>query len=302
MTTTAIKRNTSPEKGVLDYILPRNPVTRNREFRLVPKSVERTLGSYLYPSMIASQGGYYSKHDYHHLVEKVGKKIAQRSDRSDLSFQFSVIDSSQLNAWCLPGGKIAFYRGIIEKLKIEKGSLGVGSFSLEEKIAAVMGHEITHACARHSARSLEFTAVLYAIFSTLHYVLKIFISNKEAELQKNNPSAKNSILNKADELTLAKTVDQAFDALYNTLFSLLQKHGSRQHEFEADKYGMVYLKRAGYDPKVAIWLQKFFAKQHPSENGILDKILHLFSSHPTSEERVKENIKTLELIRQGRLK
>ena len=64
---------------------------------------------------------------------------------------------------------------------------------------------------------------------------------------------------------------------------------------------MVYLKRAGYDPRAALWLQKFFAKQHPSEGTFLEKILHLFSTHPTSEERFKKNTETLELIEQGEL-
>ncbi len=298
-----INQPNSTEKSYLDSILPKNPVTNKREFRLVPKSFERTLGSFLYPGMIASGGGYYNKHNYHRIVEKVGEKIAQRSDRSDLSFQFSVIDSGILNAWCLPGGKVAFYRGLIEKMKAEESSLGIGFFSLEEKIAAVMSHEITHACARHGARNLEFAAFLYALFSALEYALTFFISNTEKELAKTQENhKKTSPFDKRDQLALAKIVSGLFEPLYKTVFKLLQQHGSRQHELEADKYGMVYLKRSGYDPKVALWLQKFFAKQHPSEDGILAKILHLFSSHPTSEERLKENTKTLKLIETGKLK
>jgi beta-barrel assembly-enhancing protease len=288
-------------KGVLDYIFPKNPVTHNREIRLVPSSVERTIGSYLYPSMIDSQGGYYSKHGYDTLVEKVGKRLAEQSDRSHLHFQFNVIDSSKVNAWALPGGKIAFYRGLIQKMDAEKDTFGIGSFTLEEKLAAVGGHEIVHACARHSAKGLEFTMVLYILLSGLQYTIGIFIQNKQKELENQKESGQKPLMNHEQQLAIAQMVNLAFHKAYNTIFNLLQCHNTRQHEFEADRYGMVYLKRAGYDPKAAIWLQKFFAKQHPSEGTFLEKLLHLFSTHPTSEERLKENEKTLEMIEQGQL-
>ncbi len=290
--------------GYLDYVLPRNPVTKEREFRLVPEAVELALGSYLYSGMISSEGGYYSKHNYQGLIEKVGKRIAPHTDRPELPFQYTVIDSSQLNAWCLPAGKVAFYRGIIERMEHEKDTFGVGHFSLEEKIAAVMGHEVTHACARHSARNLEFVAFLYAVVATLQYALSIFIANTEEDLKKEKPNQlKARPLNDSqNQLALAKTVDVIFTHSYGIILKLLQTHGSRQKEFEADKYGMVYLQRAGYNPKVALWLQKFLEKQRPSDDSFFESIMHLFASHPSSKERYEENCKTLEQIKKGQLK
>jgi len=292
---------TSP--GVLDYILPRNPVTQYREFRLVPESIELALGKYLYPSMMDSQGGQSINSKYHDILTTVGKRIARHTDRRDLPFEFSVVDSSVLNAWCIPGGKIAFYRGLIERMEAETDTFGVGKFTLEEKIAAVMSHEETHACARHSARSLEFVVFLTAAFKVFQYGLSFFIANTEKELDRARAHQPNiNLSHQHAMLGIAKTANFLFHSAYDLFFKLLQTHGSRQHELEADRYGMLYLQRAGYNPKVAVWLQEFFAKQRPDDNTFLDKVIHLFSSHPTSKERAALNRKTLEDLTQGLLK
>ena len=306
MTVRTIAQQAAPTEGFLDYFLPRNPVTQSRELRLVPQSVELALGKYLYPVMVESKGGRCYTKNYQELVETVGKRLAKHTDRSDLPFEFTVIDSSVVNAWCIAGGKIAFYRGLIEKLEREDNTFGVGHFTLEEKIAAVMAHEETHACARHTARSLEFAVFLTAAFKVLQYALSFFIAKTEEEIKqekaKSEDPYKNNLSNKHAMLGVARTVDTLFDYSYNLIFKLLQTHGSRQHELEADRYGMLYLKRAGYNPKTAIWLQEFFAKQHPHDGGFLDCVMNLFSTHPTSEERAALNRKTFEDLNKGLLK
>jgi len=296
-----IQHNASKEdSSCLDNILPRNPVTHKREFRIIPESFERALGNALYPTMINSQGGHYNKKNYEETVTKIGKTLIPICDRPKLDWQFSVIDSNQLNAWCLPNGKIAFYRGIIERMDQEKSDLGVGQFTLEQKIAAVMGHEMTHACARHSAKSLEFGGLLFIISKVLHCALYIFIAKTENEIQKNPRDPETQ--KKRSTATLAKVVHEIFKRVDGLILQLMVSHGSRKRELEADRYGMVYLHRAGYDPKAAIWLQRFFAKEHPKADNCFGKILGLFRSHPYSEDRVKANEETLKLIQEGKLK
>src|SRR5207249_11142306 len=71
--------------------------------------------------------------------QSVGRRIAQVADRPDFRWEFAVIDDKQVNAFCLPGGKVAVYTGILPVAQTTTG------------LAVVLGHEIAHALARHGA-------------------------------------------------------------------------------------------------------------------------------------------------------
>jgi beta-barrel assembly-enhancing protease len=274
---------------ILDAFAPRNPVNKHREIRIVPLSIEIAIGTLLYSGMVNSLGGHYNDNDYETLVNQAGNKLAKASDRPELPFQFSVIKSNVLNAWCAPGGKVAFYKGLIDRMDKEKDSFGVGHFTLEEKIAAVLGHEITHAAARHSARGIELSILLFTVSKTIEVALHIFLAGKMNDKDIGSPGRRN------DPLLIG--MDWVFARVNALIFKLIQLHSTRGNEYEADKYGMVYLKRAGYDPKAAIWVQKFFAKEQPKTHyTLIDKAIHVLSSHPHSEDRAKRNEKTLEEI------
>ncbi len=230
-------------------------------------------------------------------MKVAGEKLTKEKvcDRPDLPWQFSVIDSNTINAWCLPGGKIGFYKGLIERMDQEKDDFGVGHFSLEAKVAAALGHEITHAAARHTARGIELTVLLLTITKTIQIALHCFLASKMNGKNVGSPNEEDN--------SLIIGVDWVFARLNVLIMQLLQLHSSRSHEYEADKFGMVYLQRAGYNPKVAIWLQKFMAKEDPETGySCIDKMMNLFSTHPHPEDRVKANEKTLEEINQGILK
>lgn len=287
---------------VVDKIAPRNCVTKQRQvFSVIPESIEIGLGSWLYPQMINSQGGEYLRHGFNNDVDRIGTRLCAHSDRPNLPYQFKVIDSNILNAWCLPGGKIAFYKGLILKMDQEMSDFGLGAhFTLEDKIAGVMSHEITHAAARHSARSLEFGAFITGVLLTSQAFLKIFIRNSEETLRNNpeHPEARNLQLN----VRIARIIDSVFNVFYDSIYHLITSCAGRHKELEADKYGMVLLKRSGYDPRVGIWVQEFFAKQHPKTHiGWVDYITHIISSHPHAEDRAAINRKTLEEINSGLL-
>ncbi|HSW86314.1 MAG TPA: hypothetical protein VLG49_02320, partial [Rhabdochlamydiaceae bacterium] len=89
---------------IVNTVLPKNPVHKHREFRLVPLPIEIAFGKHLYRSMVNSHGGHYNKRNYEGLMKVAGAKLSKVSDRPDLPWQFSVIDSNTINAWCLPGG------------------------------------------------------------------------------------------------------------------------------------------------------------------------------------------------------
>src|SRR5690606_41279677 len=83
-------------------------------------------------------------------IQRVGQKLAAVSDQPELPYEFVIINSSIPNAWALPSGKIAINRGLLTALKDEA------------QLAAVLGHEVVHAAARHSAQRLQHGLILNA--------------------------------------------------------------------------------------------------------------------------------------------
>jgi len=121
-----------------------NPVTGGRELGLVSTQQEIAIGEENYGPMQQSQGGRMVVDPaLSAYVDEVGQRLVEVSDRSDLPYEFVVLNNGVPNAWALPGGKIAVNRGLL----VELGS--------EAELAAVLGHEIVHSAARHGAQSME---------------------------------------------------------------------------------------------------------------------------------------------------
>jgi predicted Zn-dependent protease len=212
---------------------------------LVSGEQELAMGLQNYVPMQQSQGGTYNVDPaLTAYVESVGHKLAAVSDVK-LPYEFVVLNNSVPNAWALPGGKIAINRGLLTEL------------NSEAELAAVLGHEIVHAAARHSAQQMSRGMMTQG-------------------------------------LVLATTV-AANDSGYGDLAAMgaglagqltLSRYG-RDAELESDKYGMRYMSKAGYDPQGAVTLQETFVRL--SEGREQDWVSGLFASHPPSQERVKEN-------------
>ncbi len=226
-----------------------NPATGKKEFQFVSDKKEIKMGEQNYPYGQQSSGGLFI-HDAElsRYVQSVGQKLAPFSNRPNLPYEFKIVNHSVPNAWAMPGGKIVINRGLLIQLESEA------------ELAAVLGHEITHAALRHGAKSMERAMVITASMVAAN----IFIQ------QNNNTLQKQAVLGTA-----------ALSAM------LLQTKYSRNAELEADKYGMDYMVKAGYDPAGAVQLQALFMK-------MLDKksphwVEGLFASHPPSKERLKQN-------------
>ena len=120
-----------------------NPVTGENQLILVSEAQELQMGAQAYAPTKQSQGGEYDVDpELTRYVQNVGNRLAAVSDRQ-LPYEFTVLNNSVPNAWALPGGKIAINRGLLTEL---------GS---EAELAAVLGHEIVHAAARHSAQQMS---------------------------------------------------------------------------------------------------------------------------------------------------
>ncbi len=224
-----------------------NPVTGKRELGLVTKSYELQIGSKQYiPSRQMQGGDYIIDPELTEYVNGVGQRLAAVSDR-ELPYEFVVINNSVPNAWALPGGKIAVNRGLLTEL------------DSEAELAAVLGHEIVHAAARHGAKGMERGMLLQGAVAVAGIASK-----------------------GSNYANLAVRGAQSAAGLIN------QKYG-RDAERESDLYGMKYMSRAGYDPRAAISLQETFLRLSKESGRETDWLSGLFSSHPPSQERVEAN-------------
>ena len=225
-----------------------NPVTGKPDFMMVSESQELALGEQNYAPMQQAEGGVYDiDPGLTAYVRDIGNKLAAVSDRQ-LPYEFVVLNNSVPNAWALPGGKIAVNRGLLTEL------------NSEAELAAVLGHEIVHAAAKHSAQQMS----------------------------------RGVILQTAVLATAMVTGDNSFGqfAVGSAAVGaqLLNSTYGRGAELESDKYGMTYMSRAGYDPSGAVMLQETFVRL--SEGQDADWLSGLFASHPPSRARVDANIKT----------
>ena len=116
-----------------------NPVSGKRDFVLMSESKEIAMGRDYHPEIL-KQFGKYDDSSLQGYVTKVGQRLAVTSHRSDLVYRFTVLDSTQINAFALPGGYIYITRGLLSYL------------NTEDELAAVLGHEIGHVTARHGVR------------------------------------------------------------------------------------------------------------------------------------------------------
>jgi predicted Zn-dependent protease len=227
-----------------------NPVTGKSQLSVMSPEQEIATGTQNYgPGQQAQGGQYVVDPGLTAYVQQVGKKLAAVSDRPNLPYEFVVLNNDVPNAWAMPGGKLAINRGLLVYLEDEA------------QLAAVMGHEIVHAAARHSAQQQTQNILMGAGV----LIAGVAIAEKKPEY---------GVLGMGAMAVGA----QAWQAKYG-----------RSHELESDEVGMKYMAKAGYDAQAAVELQEIFVKLSEGRNsGFIEG---LFASHPPSQARVDANRK-----------
>ena len=196
-------------------------------------------------SSASSQGAVDNKSNTAIRVKNVFNRMKPYADRANTTgvpfdWQITVIRSPELNAWAMPGGKMAFYTGVVEKLKLT-----------DAEIAAIMGHEMTHALSEHSKKDAG-----QKILTSL-------------------------------ALQLGGAAIQQKTGLNAEAMSLISDYGldkpfSRNQESQADAGGLRLMAQAGYNPEAAV---RVWQKMEAA-NGRSNTIVTLMSTHPNSGQRI----------------
>jgi predicted Zn-dependent protease len=199
------------------------PVTGRKQFRLLPDAIMLNMSLTAYNDFLKQNLPLPASNKDANSVKNVGLKMSTavnnyleqngfKKVRNSFDWNFELVNSSEVNAWCMPGGKIVFYSGIIPVTQSEAG------------IAVVMGHEMAHAVAKHGNERLSQQLAL-----TMGGISLAVAMNDKPEETRN-----------------------LFLSVYGVGGSLGSLAYSRKHEYEADKIGMVFMALAGYDPQEAI--------------------------------------------------
>ena len=237
-----------------------NKVTGRRQLKLLPESELQSMAFQQYNSflksnkVIAVTGGNANAA----MVQRVGTKIAKaittyysNEGKANIlegfKWEFNLVDDNQVNAWCMPGGKVVVYTGLLPVTKNEAG------------LAVVMGHEIAHALALHGNERVS--QGLLQQFGGI--ALQVALSDRPAETQ--------SLFMNAYGIGTSVGVMLPF---------------SRKQELEADRFGLKFSAMAGYNPDegVALWRRMAEASKgqkppellstHPSDETRIAKMKH----------------------------
>ncbi len=201
----------------------RNAITGRQQLALVSESEVQSLAAGQYKTFLTTNkvAGVGTKDA--EMVKKVGNRIIAAitkyytnkglsSELQGYQWEVNLVDNKEMNAWCMPGGKIVVYTGLLPVTQDDAS------------LAVVMGHEIAHALARHGSERMSQNMVQQG----LGLGISAALSAKPAQTQ------------------------EIFNTAYGIGSSIAMPAFSRKHELEADHFGLMFSSLAGYDPRKAI--------------------------------------------------
>lgn len=223
------------------------PYTNRRSLLLVSAAEEAALGESEYKNALGKAKLSRDAAENARL-QRVGERLARAANKADYKWEFALIDDPKtVNAWCLPGGKVAVYTGILPVTKDDDG------------LAVVLGHEISHALARHGSERMSQGMVAQLGGAALSTAM----ASKPAQVQ--------------------QLAAQAYGVGANVGVLL---PFSRSQESEADHIGLILMAKAGYDPESAVGFWQRMAKA--SGGGPASPLDKYLRTHPPDEQRVSD--------------
>ena len=235
----------------------KNLVTKQRQVKFISQKTEIEIGRKA-KDQIVKEYGTYKDLEWQIYLDQVGQRVAKQSDRPDLQYDFTIIDTEILNAFAVPGGFVFVTRGLLAECKDEA------------ELAIVLGHEITHIAAWHGIEMLQ-KAGLLGTLTALSVVGGAALGAGEAAI------------------ALAQAA-----SIYENLYLLGYGRGN---ELQADQYGVVYAARAGYDPEAMLtFFQRLDVIEKEEMAG--QHLSPYWLDHPPTQERLKRAAKWIAQVEQ----
>ncbi len=202
----------------------KNPVTGRSSLNLVDEGTMRSMATQQYTTFLSQNPPVTATGSRDaEMVQRVGSRMAsavqtylsskgQAAQISGYQWQFNLVNNAEANAWCMPGGKVVVYSGILPLTQNEAG------------LAVVMGHEIAHAISRHGNERMSQELAVQAGGTAL----SVALSNQPGQTA------------------------NLFNTVYGVGSQLGTLSYSRRHESEADHIGLIFMALAGYNPNEAV--------------------------------------------------
>jgi len=231
------------------------PITDRKQFKIIPEAKLNAQAAQIYEKIKEKEKMSDDKKTLNE-IKNIGKKMEDsiseyflrsnlKDPTADFKWEYILIEDKKVkNAWCMPGGKIAIYTGILDITKNTDG------------LAAVMGHEVAHAVAKHSVERASRGVLL----NTSTQLIDIFTGGKLSQV------------NRVTGINTVGLISQI--GLMNPF--------SRTQESEADFLGMIFSSLSGYDIRET---KKLWERMKASKKG--KEISEFMSTHPSSETRIK---------------
>lgn len=223
------------------------PLSGRNQMVFISDSQEKRMGDEAYADVLKKNPPLPAEDPRSKRVRVIGERLAEMAGRPDFKWEFNTLpDDKMINAFCLPGGKVAVYTGILPVA------------ADDNQLATVMGHEIGHAIARHGAERVS-QGVAAQLGGA---ILSAAVGSK-------SPAAQ-----------------QTFSRAYNTgaIVGVILPF-SRKHEEEADYIGVILMAKAGYDPSAAVKFWENMAKQSGGKSKE-DPMSKFMSTHPSHGKRI----------------
>jgi predicted Zn-dependent protease len=209
--------------GIMLISCSKVPITGRKQLKLIPNSTITEMGQANYASFLKENPAVNPPTRASAEVTAVGIRVSQAVEKymkenglskkiEGYKWEFNVVDSPEANAWCMPGGKVVVYTGILKYTKDDAG------------LAVVLGHEIAHAIAEHGNERMSQELAVQAAGMGL----QVYMQQKPQQTQ------------------------EIFMTAFGVGSQMGILAYSRQHELEADKLGLVFMAMAGYNPERAI--------------------------------------------------
>jgi metalloendopeptidase OMA1, mitochondrial len=227
------------------------PITGRSQLIAIPEGDELKMGLDSY-QQILGKSKVSTDPRLNEQVTRVGRRIAEATERKDYQWEFKVLEDSQVNAFCLPGGKVAVYSGVFPVAGDDAG------------LAAVLGHEVSHAIARHGGERMTQQMAVEGVSLVTAQTL---LSGSDPRFVQIAAAALGGVGNLGVLLPF-----------------------SRAQESEADHLGLIYMAKAGYHPSASRDLWKRMAERSGAGSGSSpgSSFSAFLSTHPLAATRITQ--------------